>query len=389
MKMHELKIGFVFDDSLDKTDGVQQYVLSLGTWFSEQGHEVHYLVGQTRRQDIPHIHSLSRNLQVHFNQNRMSTPLPADRAQIKELLSREQFDVLHVQLPYSPFLAGRVIRAASKRTVILGTFHIIPFSLLERLATKLLGVWCWRTLRRFDGFYSVSQPAQKFLKQSFRKKSSIVPNPVNLRYFQAGRKLKKYDDDKINIVFLGRLVERKGCQLLLQALAELHRKRQLDRVRVLICGKGPLEASLHDYVKKERLGQIVHFVGYIPEEQKRDYLATADIAVLPSTGGESFGIVLTEAMAAGADIVLAGNNVGYRSVMGGKSEQLVNPSDTHEFARRLRHFILSSHSRRQAKRWQEQHVKQFDVELIGVKLLQDYSERIAKKLKADNNEGQL
>lgn len=381
-----LKIGFVLDDSLDKTDGVQQYVLSLGTWLTEQGHEVHYLVGQTRRQDISHVHSLSRNLQVHFNQNRMSSPLPADKRKISKLLKNEVFDVLHVQLPYSPFLAGRIIRATGAKTLVVGTFHIIPFSVVERLATKLLGLWCWKRLRRFDAFYSVSGPAQKFLRQSFHKRSEIIPNPVNLAYFREGRKLKKFDDDKLNIVFLGRLVQRKGCRYLLEALAELHRKRQTDRIRVLICGKGPLEPELRSYAKKERLGQFVHFIGYVPEEEKRDYLASADIAVLPSTGGESFGIVLTEAMAAGADTVLAGDNAGYRSVMEGRPEQLINPSDTLEFARKLRHFILSSHARKQTKRWQEQHVKQYDVAVVGATLLKDYQELIAKKAKADNNE---
>ena len=68
-----MKIGFVLDDSLDKSDGVQQYVLTLGHWLHSQGHEVHYLVGQTERTDIQNVHSLSKNVRAKFNQNRMST----------------------------------------------------------------------------------------------------------------------------------------------------------------------------------------------------------------------------------------------------------------------------------------------------------------------------
>ena len=69
-----MKIGFVLDDTLDSTDGVQQYVLTLGKWLKDQGHDVHYLVGATKRRDIPGVHSLSRNMSVRFNGNRMSMP---------------------------------------------------------------------------------------------------------------------------------------------------------------------------------------------------------------------------------------------------------------------------------------------------------------------------
>ncbi len=98
-KATRLKIGFVLDDSLDSTDGVQQYMLTMGRWLQKKGHEVHYLVGHTRRPDIANIHSLSRNITVRFNQNRMSIPLGASRRHIKQVLMREQFDVLHVQMP--------------------------------------------------------------------------------------------------------------------------------------------------------------------------------------------------------------------------------------------------------------------------------------------------
>jgi hypothetical protein len=80
-----MKIGFVLDDTLDSTDGVQQYVLTLGKWFTDQGNDVHYLVGATKRRDIPGVHSLSRNMSVRFNGNRMSMPLPAKKSEITAL----------------------------------------------------------------------------------------------------------------------------------------------------------------------------------------------------------------------------------------------------------------------------------------------------------------
>jgi phosphatidylinositol alpha-mannosyltransferase len=381
-----MKIGFVLDDSLDKTDGVQQYVLTLGHWLQHDGHEVHYLVGQTERNDLAHVHSLTRNLQVHFNQNRMSTPLPARRKVIAELLAREEFDVLHIQMPYSPFLAGRIVKEADPATAIIGTFHIIPYSWVERLATKLLGLFLWRNLRRFDTIFSVSLPAKAFARRSFGLHSHLLPNVVDIGSFTAAQPLKKFRDSKVTIVFLGRLVERKGCLHLLKALAYLHEHHDLQRVRVLICGKGPLRPALEAFVAEHHLGKIVRFVGFVSDHEKAAYLATADIAVFPSTGGESFGIVLIEAMAAGARVVLGGDNAGYRFVLGERPEQLVDPQDIPAFAKCLKHFINSDAVRNRAYKWQAGHVQQFDVRLVGDTLLSSYREAIAKRRQALDND---
>ena len=374
-----MKIAFVLDDSLDKADGVQQYVLALGRWMSHDGHQVHYLVGETKRTDIPRVHSLSRNIQAHFNQNRMSTPLPASKAKIKALLEKEDFDVIHVQMPYSPFLAGRIIKAAPKRAAVVGTFHIIPYSFKERLATRTLRLAVRRSIKRFDAIYSVSRPAQKFAKRSFKVKSSILPNVVALSHFQNGKKPRRYQDDKLNIVFLGRLVERKGCLHLLKALKYLNDRNELQRIRVLIGGKGPLQPQLEKFARENRLKQHVKFLGFIDEDDKPNLLATADIAVFPSTGGESFGIVLIEAMAAGAKVVLAGKNPGYKAVMGGHKDQLIDPANTTAFAKSLKHFMDNFRARRHASLWQTEHVAQYDVRRVGQQLVESYQAAIAKR----------
>src|ERR1039458_1701699 len=100
-KPPKLKVALVLDDGLDKPDGVQQYVLSVGRWLSAQCHEVHYLVGQTARTDVTNTHSLSRNIRVSSNGNRLTIPLPTSRKKLGKLLEDEQFDVLHVQTPYT------------------------------------------------------------------------------------------------------------------------------------------------------------------------------------------------------------------------------------------------------------------------------------------------
>src|SRR3954462_8834258 len=104
-----LKVGLVLDTSLDAEDGVQQYVLSIGRWLAGQGHEVHYLAGETRRRDLPNLHSLARNVTVRFNGNVTTIPLPASRRKLRRFLRRHGFDVLHVQTPHSPFMSQKLI----------------------------------------------------------------------------------------------------------------------------------------------------------------------------------------------------------------------------------------------------------------------------------------
>lgn len=116
-------------------------------------------------------------------------------------------------------------------------------------------------------------------------------------------------------------------------------------------------------------------MGFVDESDKPALLAGADIAVFPSTGGESFGIVLIEAMAAGARVVLGGDNVGYRTVLGDHPDLLIDPKDTKAFANRLAHFLEFEQSRIDAATWARKAVKQYDVAFVGNKILHIYMER--------------
>ncbi|HKR81907.1 MAG TPA: glycosyltransferase family 4 protein [Candidatus Saccharimonadales bacterium] len=375
--MQKLKIGLVFDDTLDKPDGVQQYILTVGTWLQRQGHNVHYIVGETMRRDVPGTHSMGRNVKVRFNQNRMSIPLPVPKAKIRALLAQEKFDVLHVQVPYSPQLSARVIAAAPKTTAVIGTFHIAPHSRLVHAANQLLGVWLKPTLKRFDTMLAVSRVAQTFARQTFDMSSDVLPNTIDLTPFFVAKPLLKYKDGP-TVVFLGRLVERKGCQYLLRAVAEL-KKTHTQPFRVVVCGGGPLEKALRAYVAQHGLQDTVSFEGYIAEADKPQYLASADIVTYPSTGGESFGIVILEAMAAARGVVLAGNNPGYASVLESHPKALFDPRNTQSFAALLKQYLEDPKARKTARDWQRVFVKQFDISVVGPKILEVYEQALRKR----------
>ena len=191
-KSTNLKVAIALDDSLDRNDGVQQYVRSLGGWLITQGHRVQYLAGQSKIGDKT-IHSLSRNIGVRFNRNRLSIPLPANSNAIKTLLAKEEYDVIHVQMPYSPVMAGKIIRLASTNTAIVGTFHILPYGQLQQYGNKALAIVQKRQLSRFDAICSVSVAAQQFAKSHYGLNSSVIPNMIDAKMAYCGSPSPKSD----------------------------------------------------------------------------------------------------------------------------------------------------------------------------------------------------
>jgi phosphatidylinositol alpha-mannosyltransferase len=358
-------IGYVLDDTLDKTDGVQQAVLAIGEKMRSLGHEVHYLVTETKRTDIKNIHSLSKYLSFSFNGNSIRTPLPASKKHIKALLKEIDFDVLHVQMPYSPFLAGRVINCAPSSVRLVGTFHILPYNTASKIGTKLLGWWVARSKKKLHAALAVSEPARVFMDKDFGLKGTVLPNPVDYEFYNSfSAKSKKAN--KKRIVFVGRFDIRKGVRQLARAYANMPSKNDVE---LIMCGKGPLLEELQTYSAEKGLGIV--FPGFVTEEQKAEYLASTDIAVFPSTGGESFGIVLTEAMSAGAEVVLGGNNPGYASVLSDWPETLFDPDNTQEFTDKLEQFLQDAALRRKIGVKQQQQVKGYDTGVIASRLLNE------------------
>ncbi len=363
--MDRYKIGLVLDDSLDRNDGVQQYVRTLGTWLQMQGHTVHYLVGETNPSQ-KNVHSLSRNVKVRFNKNRLTIPLPANSKKIKALLVKESYDILHVQMPYSPLMAGKVIRYAPQGCAIVGTFHILPFGRLQRWGSKALSLVQSRQLKRFNAICSVSSAAQAFASSHFGISTSVIPNMIDVSSWKSTVKPKPH-----KLVFLGRLVPRKGAHVLLGAAARLPLALQ-SKLDITIAGTGPERNNLGKLAQKLGLKNVT-FLGYIEENMKADLLASAQLAVFPATGGESFGIVLIEAMAAGSDVVLGGNNPGYASVLRENSEALLATDSIEKCAVQLEVFINDAALRRRTHADQQKLLQKYDVNIVGQQILDLYS----------------
>lgn len=366
-----MRIAVVLDDGLDKPDGVQQCVLMLNRWLSAQGHEVHYIVGQTTRTDLPNLHVAARNIPVRFNGNRLTIPLPTSQQKLDRLMAEIKPDVIHVHVPYSPFMGAKAIKATPQASAVVGTFHILPYGLVARYATRMLGILLRSSLKRFSAIYAGTDAAADFSTWSTGIQTGVLPHAVAIKQFQVAQSTAVRTSSKVRIVFLGRLVQRKGAVQLVQALAGLSAQTR-TKIDVSIGGRGEQSDHLRQLIKRYGLEGCVRLDGFISETDKPAYLANSDIAIFPSISGESFGISLIEAMAASCGVTVGGDNPGYHSVLSPWPECLFDPTDVPAFTAYLEHMIDDRQLRTRIHAEQTEAVKAYDVERIGPQWLTIY-----------------
>lgn len=375
-----LRIALVIDDSLDRGDGVQQSVLALGGWLSSQGHEVHYVTSRTERTDLPNVHSVAGSVPVRFNGNKLRIPLPAPSHTLRDLLREGRFDVVHIQMPYSPLLAGRVISRLPSTTALVGTFHILPTSGLTTAGVAALGVLQHSQTRRFDALVAVSPPTAEYVRRTLHRPALVIPNPVRTRELVAAapgagigavpveereRARVGSAENPAHVLFLGRLVPRKGAAHLLRAVSLIEDTTDLT-LRVTIAGTGPQLAELTALARPLR--SRVDFPGFIGEEAKSALLSDAHIVALPATGGESFGISVVEALACANGPVIAGDNPGYRSVMEPLGDQLARAEDTEAFAGAITRALARQRAWPAVVRAQRARALTFDTAVVAARV---------------------
>ncbi|HSQ60032.1 MAG TPA: glycosyltransferase family 4 protein [Acidobacteriota bacterium] len=291
----------------------------------------------------PDVVRLGRNLVVPFNgaENNVTVGRGLRRS-LEALLgpaARGRFDVAHVHCPLSPVLPMLALDVAA--IPVVGTVHTTSDSdFLLRLFRGPLS----RYAARLDRMIAVSEPARDYVTRHFPREATIVPNGVDLDRFRPGApRLERYDDGVPNILFVGRFDPRKGLPDLLRACARL--AREGVPFRLILVGDGRLRGRV-ERLARGALDGRVHFEGRVDHDRLPAYYATADLFCSPATGGESFGMVLLEAMALGVPVI-ATDLPGHRTVVAHDREGLLVPRrDPAALAGAIRRLLSDAGERR-------------------------------------------
>ena len=324
-----MRVGMVCPYSLTLPGGVQQQVLALARTMRRQGVNVRVLGPCDGPPPDASVTPLGNSLPTAANSSMAPiAPDPAAQLRLIRALRDEEFDVLHVHEPLSPGVAMTALLV--KPAPIVGTFHAAGGSLAyDYLQT---GVRWLRT--RIDHAVAVSEDARTMARDALGGDYEIAFNGVEVaRYAEA----EPYKREGPTVFFVGRHEERKGLSVLLEAMRDLPAE-----VRVWVAGDGPETDTLRASTAGD---PRVEWLGRIDEAEKIARMKGADVLCAPSLRGESFGIVLLEAMAAGTPIV-ASRLPGYASVVAEAAEQ-VPPGDAPALSRALA-LVLGDAARSEA-----------------------------------------
>jgi len=317
-----VKIGLVCPYIYPEAGGVAQHVRFLYENLRLAGHDVRIITAShgPQRSSEGDIIRLGIGFSVRTNGSVGTlTFSPRYIGQVKRMLREEQFDLLHFHEPFVPFLSLFLLREST--SVNIATFHAYAgFSPSYELGSRVMRGHA----ARLHGRVAVSAAARHFIDRFFPGDYKVIPNGVDVPRYANAVPIARWQDGTPNLLFVGRHEPRKGLLDLLKAQRILRKAGY--GTRLLVVGSGPQEREARRYVATRGLQGVV-FLGRVSDAEKAQLFRTADIYCSPATGGESFGIVLLEAMAAGTPIV-ASDIHGYKGVVRrGREGLLVPPRD--------------------------------------------------------------
>ena len=335
-----MKIGIVCPYSLDAHGGVQAHVMDLAAELRGRRHDVRVLAPAAADTELPDwVTSAGDSIPIPYNGSIARLNFGAVVARrARRWLEGHDFDLLHIHEPIAPNVGMLALQAAT--CPVVGTFHA---ALARSLARELLSTATAPLMERITARIAVSQEARRTLIQYHGGDAVGIPNGVYVAPFASAAK----DDPRFlgtaeapTIAFLGRLDEpRKGLQVLAAAIPTV-----LERVpaaRFLIAGRGEAEAQR---AALARYGDAVTFLGGVSDADKATLLASASCYVAPQTGGESFGIVLVEAMAAGTRVVASDLEAFSDVLDGGAYGALFRNGDGADLARAIVDTLTDTHA---------------------------------------------
>jgi phosphatidylinositol alpha-mannosyltransferase len=376
-----VRIALVSPYSYTYPGGVGRHVEALGQELLREGHDVRLLApydpddrlaGAAHRGVRPdarpapdHLVSLGRTVGLPSNgsvSNLAVTPYAV--ATLGRELRHGGYDVVHVHEPNAPFVSWYAVEAA--RAPVVGTFHCYSTSRLANHGAALIGAR--RLYNKLHVRVAVSDAARWTAERFYGGRYRVVPNGVDLS--AAPPAAERDGGDPLRLLFVGRAEERKGLPVLLRAFEALRSVGVAARLTVAGATPDEVEPFLLD-------GEGIDVVGRVGDAEKWQLLGDADVLCAPSLGGESFGMVLTEAFAAGTPVVCS-DIAGYRDVVrAGRDGLLVPPGDATALGRALHALAVDPPRRAEMRKSARERAERFAWPCVAQELLGAYEDALA------------
>ena len=359
MISRKLKIGMVCPYGWDTPGGVQIHIKELAEYFIAQGHLVSVIapVSDENYHAQPWLVSAGRPVPIPFN-GAVARVLfgPIASSRIKQWIGQGDFDLIHLHEPAIPSLSLLACWAAEGAMV--ATFHAAA---PKQKAIYAIGPILEPLLEKLTARIAVSEMARQTLKMHFETDAVVIPNGIDIAKYR--KALPNPEWKRANTIgFLGRFDEpRKGLSVVLDALAIV--ARFVPDVQVLIAGPG----DSTDLMKKldSGLTKRVKFLGRLTDDAKASFFKSLTIYVAPNLHGESFGIILAEAMAAGTPIVASDIPAFSQLLNGGEVGSLFKSGDPTDLAKILIRLLKDENERAKFSQRGSEAAKALDWEVVA------------------------
>jgi phosphatidyl-myo-inositol alpha-mannosyltransferase len=371
-----MRIGMVCPYSFDVPGGVQSHVLQLAGVMRARGHEVSVLAPSSSHIMLPdYVVSGGKAVPIPYNGSVARLRFgPATHRKVKRWLADGDFDVLHLHEPNAPSLS--MLALAVAEGPIVATFHAAT--------TKSFTLSVFQgILRPFHekivGRIAVSDLARRWQMEALGSDAVEIPNGVDVAAFANAPLLEGYPRPGKTVLFLGRFDERrKGMDVLLRGLPAL--AERFPDVQVLIVGRGDA-----DELGEEAgpLADNLRFLGQVDDAEKASALRSADVYCAPNTGGESFGIVLVEAMAAGTAVVASDLDAFRRVLRDGQAGRLVPVDDGRALADALIDVLGDDALRARYVKAAKDAVRRYDWPVVAQQIMRVYETVAASGAKVE------
>ncbi|MDG3011357.1 glycosyltransferase family 4 protein [Rhodococcus sp. D2-41] len=360
-----MKIGMVCPYSFDVPGGVQAHVAELAQVFIARGHEVSVLAPASDDVELPDfVVSAGRAVAIPYNGSVARLRFgPVTYARIRRWITENTFDVLHIHEPNAPSLSMLALKIAEGP--IVATFHTST--------TKSLVLSTFQGVLRpyhekISGRIAVSELARRWQVEALGSDAVEIPNGVDVPAFAHAPLLPDYPRAGKTVLFLGRYDEpRKGMAVLLEALPYLVQRH--PGLQLLIVGRGD-EAALRR--EAGPLAGHLRFLGQVTDAEKASALRSADVYCAPNLGGESFGIVLVEAMAAGTPVVASGLDAFRRVLSDGAAGLLTQVGDSAALGREIDRVLAEPDLREKLVAQATAAVAKYDWPVVADQILRVY-----------------